>query len=427
MVVFSLLVGRVPPLFISLACAAAVALNLWVLPRLTAHGLERDHERARGFSLGILMYPSVLLFLSLLFFNQQVFLVIAWGALAFGDGFAGLIGRAVGGPRIPWNPEKTWTGTLAFWLFGGALSLGWIYLLPEASRLGIPFHRWLWVILAAVAAAAMTETVKGLIDDNFIVPLTAGILAFFLAGISAWPPFPASWPMGLAAVLLLTVFSIASRKIDVPGGLTGGVLAFAIFLGGGLAGVLLLFCFFVLGSAASHWKRKEKGRMGLAQENRGIRSVRHAVSNGGVAAGCGFLAWCYPQYQGLCFAMLAASLASATADTLASELGNIYGRRFVNILSFRPDKRGLDGVISLEGSLLGALGAVIIAAIFFAASDASWMIALGVAVGGVFGNTLDSVLGASLQRNGYMTNDTVNFANTLGGALFMWAIGSLLI
>lgn len=424
MVFFSLLVGRVPPLFISGACAAAIILNLWVLPRVTEHGLERNHEKERGFSLGIVMYPTVLFFLSLVFFDQQIFLVIAWGAIAFGDGFAGLIGRALGGPKIPWNSEKTWAGTLAFFLFGSTLTLAWIYLLPEASRLGISLERWLLVIAVAVLTAAMIETVKGLIDDNFVVPPTAAATAFFLADIEAWPPLPSAWPIGLAAVLLLTVFSIASRKIDVPGGLAGGALAFSIFLGGGLGGVLLLFCFFVLGSTASHWKRKEKGRVGLAQENRGRRSVRHAVSNGGVAAACGLLGWFYPQKLELFSAMLAASLASAAADTLASELGNVYGRRFVNILTFRPDSRGLDGVISLEGSLLGALGAAVIAAIF-AAQGYPLMTAVWVATAGTFGNTLDSVLGASLQRLGYMSNDTVNFANTLGGALFILAVLSL--
>ena len=30
--------------------------------------------------------------------------------MAFGDGFATLAGTTVGGPRLPWNPEKTWSG-----------------------------------------------------------------------------------------------------------------------------------------------------------------------------------------------------------------------------------------------------------------------------------------------------------------------------
>ncbi len=77
------------------------------------------------------------------------------------------------------------------------------------------------------------------------------------------------------------------------------------------------------------------------------------LANGGVAALAGLPAWLYPQQAGLWQLAAAASLASASADALSSELGSIYGRSFYNILTFKKDKCGLDGVISLEGTLWG--------------------------------------------------------------------------
>ena len=41
--------------------------------------------------------------------------------------------------------------------------------------------------------------------------------------------------------------------------------------------------------------------------------------------------------------MIAASLSSATADTLSSELGRVW-QRYFNVTSFAKDDRGRDGV-----------------------------------------------------------------------------------
>lgn len=173
--------------------------------------------------------------------------------------------------------------------------------------------------------------------------------------------------------------------------------------------MLWLFAFFVMGSAASHWRVADKEARGLAQENQGRRSVRHALSNGGAAAFAGLMAWgtADPSWA----PAIAAALASASADTLSSELGNVYGRRYLNIITFRPDERGRDGVISLEGTLFGVLGAAVIA-VMYGAGAGDWRMAAWVLFAGVLGNAIDSVLGATLQRRGYMSNDTVNFANT---------------
>lgn len=422
MVVFALAIGRLPPWMIVACCGTAFFFNLLVLPVISKRGLERDADLKRGFSLGMLMYPAVLFFLSLIFYQQQIFLALGWGALAFGDGFAGLTGRSLKGPKISWNRDKSWSGTLlGFMLIGSCLTFGLIQLLPESARLGLSPMRWALIVAISVSLAALAETVKGSIDDNLIVPLTAAFCGWMVAGIHQVPALPANLMTGLFLVLLLMVLSIAFRKIDVAGGLVGGVLAWSIFLGGGLGSLALLFAFFVLGSLASKWRILEKDKLGLAQEDKGKRSVRHAISNGGIAAVAGLLAWFYPQAQVLFLGMLAAALASATADTLASEMGNVYGKRFINILSLKEDSRGLDGVISLEGSLFGAAGSMIIALMYHYATG-TMLLSLFVACAGIFGNVLDSVLGASLQRRGYMTNDSVNFANTLASALFFYLL-----
>lgn len=234
--------------------------------------------------------------------------------------------------------------------------------------------------------------------------------------------------LGLVVVLLGVgiVYSVRAGKLTTAAAWTGGGLGLLIFLGSGFGGLTLLALFFGLGTAASSWRVADKRRLGLAEENKGRRTAGQVVANAGVAGLLGLLAWQCPAYAPLAQLMLAGSFAAATADTLASELGNVYGRRYYNILTFRPDTRGLNGVVSLEGTALGLGGTALLAASY--CLGFGWGPAFGwLLVAGTAGNLADSVLGATVERRGYLTNNAVNLLNTLTGALvaggLMWWLG----
>jgi uncharacterized protein (TIGR00297 family) len=224
--------------------------------------------------------------------------------------------------------------------------------------------------------------------------------------------------LGLAGALLGAGmgYSVWAGKLTTAAAWLGGGLGLLIYLGSGFAGLALLALFFGLGTAASGWRVADKRRLGLAEENRGRRTAGQVVANAGVAGLLGLLAWRLPLAAPLAHLMLAGSFAAATADTLASELGNVYGRRYYNILTWRPDARGLNGVVSLEGTALGLAGTAALAVVY--CLRFGWGPAFGwLLVAGTAGNLADSVLGATLERGGYLTNNAVNFLNTLTGAL----------
>ncbi len=225
----------------------------------------------------------------------------------------------------------------------------------------------------------------------------------------------------ITSVLLIgAIASVKTGKLTASAGLTGFVTGLFIFAGAGYTGIALLATFFLLGTSATSWGMNQKQKLGLAEKDKGKRTAGQVVANAGVAAILGLTAVALPGYKELLELIMAASFASATADTLSSELGNVYGKKFYNILTCKKDTKGLDGVISPEGTLLGIAGSFIIASVH-AISYGLHTAFLLIIAAGTIGNLFDSVLGASLERKRYLNNNAVNFLNTAIAAFAMYS------
>jgi uncharacterized protein (TIGR00297 family) len=233
--------------------------------------------------------------------------------------------------------------------------------------------------------------------------------------------------IGVALILAAgMLFSIRWKKLTIAAAITGALLGGTIYAGAGLTGLSMLTVFFIMGTAATSWKKNEKHLLptaGISQPTgNAYQATRHTgqvIANAGVAAICGGLIVLFPPDKGLLQVMMAGSLAAAAADTVSSELGMVYGRRFYNILSGRRDQKGLDGVISLEGLLFGIAASAIIALLYVLGNGWShhfWLILIA----GTIGNLVDSLLGATLERRRLLSNDMVNLLNTLAAALLVY-------
>src|SRR5439155_12725598 len=149
------------------------------------------------------------------------------------------------------------------------------------------------------------------------------------------------------------------RTVALSGFIPGWLLGTIVILGGGPPMYVALLAFFIVGTACTQLGYARKARAGLAQEKGGRRGAGHAFANVGVAAICSIAVWrglgLVPLFMGI------TSLATAAADTAGSEIGQLIGKRAFNPLTFRRVERGTAGVMSLEGTLAGAIGAVIVA------------------------------------------------------------------
>lgn len=216
-------------------------------------------------------------------------------------------------------------------------------------------------------------------------------------------------------IITSVYFSIQLKKLTLLAALTGGFLAAIIYYGTGIVGIVLLGTFFVLGTSATVWHLNKKRSTNNIDKDSGIRNPTQVLANGGVAAIISFLAIVDPQNIIVYKLLLAASLASAAADTLSSELGMIYGKKHYDIISLKPGEKGEDGIISLEGTLIGIIGSCIISLVFVLFEG--WDLFIWIIIAGTLGNLADSFIGATLERRNYIKNDMVNFLSNAFAAI----------
>ncbi len=212
------------------------------------------------------------------------------------------------------------------------------------------------------------------------------------------------------------VVTVVLKKLYAKAAVAAVVIGFMVWLGAGYTGIAMLAAFFIAGTLATSWKMRTKQQAGLAEQHRGQRTAPQVIANGGVAALLSLLSFIFAEQQPLLLLMVASGLSSAMADTLSSEFGNVYGKKFYNIMNFKKDLRGLNGVISFEGTMIGIAGSILIALVYTVQAgftiDFLWIV-----IAGTVGNLTDSVLGATLERKHMLNNDAVNFLNTLTGAV----------
>jgi uncharacterized protein (TIGR00297 family) len=426
--------------------AAAFLFNWQVLPRIGGRGLWRGEERDKGYPLGILLYPLAVLALILAFRAALWKAAAVWALLAFGDGMASLLGQALGGPRLPWNPRKGWVGFVAFVLFGAAGAALLIVWTRGDALAAVLDPGVAGLVLALAVVGALVESVPTTLDDNLTVPLVTGVFLGLVAEVdfssfASDPELPRRILIGLGVNGAVAIAAFLARSIDVSGALSAVILGTAITSGLGLPGLALMIGFFVIGTVATRIGYAKKASRGIAQEKGGARGWRNAWANGGVpaflavlagvceAGGCGDGRMPGPAWAPLAAVLTvayAASVSTAAADTCSSEIGKAYGRRTYLITSLKPVAPGTEGAVSAEGTLAGLAGASLVAVVGVVSGLLGWRGAAVVAAAGLLGSLAESLIGTVAERRGWLDNDLLNALNTaIGAALALPALAAL--
>ncbi len=231
--------------------------------------------------------------------------------------------------------------------------------------------------------------------------------------------------LALAVNLTVAGAALLFGLVSPSGAIGGLVIGLVIFLAAGPSGYALLVAFFVVASGATKLGYARKSHLGVAQESQGRRGAVHAAANCLVPLICA-VAWrLSPAYAWKL--AYAGALATALADTVSSELGQVFGKTPVLLTSFRKVPVGTEGAVSVEGTFLGLAAAAALALLAVLLGFLNAYAALvPVSVAAIVGSTAESYLARIIRTTG-LGNELANLFNTAVGALVAAGLGGLIL
>ena len=217
-----------------------------------------------------------------------------------------------------------------------------------------------------------------------------------------------------AYVVLLFILGFITyyrKSLDLFGSAVMIIMGIVIIFSAGTNWLLLIILFLLMSLVATRYSKKYKRSLGQFE---GRRTSKNVISNGVVAC---FMA-AFGGYYLPFVAGFIGAIATATSDTLASEIG-VLDQNPRLITTFQKVDPGTNGAVSTLGTAVGIFGAAVIGiAAYLLGIMSNPLIAITVAIiSGTVGCFMDSILGALFENRGMITNEHVNLLATIVGAL----------
>jgi uncharacterized protein (TIGR00297 family) len=252
----------------------------------------------------------------------------------------------------------------------------------------------------------------------------------------------------LCSILCLLAYWL--KVLDKGGSASAFVIGAIIGIFGGILWLILLLFFLITSFGATKYKYALKEAMGVHEGRRGERHVKNVVANGLAPTIIALLS--YEEFhiiedKWMAEIAFVAAISVAAADTAASELGVLSDKVYLITDLKTRVRAGTSGGVALLGQ-------------FWAITEACYTAIMGwfmlyyipetflnqdiatVSAGsplyahalvmipliiGFFGCQIDSVLGATLEQKGWLSNNGVNFSSTSLGGLIAWLLIPLVV
>jgi len=233
--------------------------------------------------------------------------------------------------------------------------------------------------------------------------------------------YEANLQMVVAAVIVgftFGYFAFRSKTADLSGLFSAALVGIILLVFADTRWFLIMLVFFILGSAATKYKFEYKKRIGVEQGQSGARGYKNVFANGIVAAAAAVLFGVFQ--QPVFIVMYVGCVATAAADTLASEIGVTGGIPYL-ITTLKKVPIGTNGGVTLVGESVALLGGFLVSlAALLLGVITPWMLVI-CTIAGFVGTNIDSLVGATLENKGFLGNAGTNLLATIGGGLFALA------
>ena len=233
-------------------------------------------------------------------------------------------------------------------------------------------------------------------------------------------------PLSVALCALLGLFTYMRRILDIKGSLLAAVLGILLVIWSDFFWFLMMLTFLFASYWVTMWKYSKKREIGLGEGTKGERGAKNVLANGIIPFSIALFSGVLNEVSsGLPAFLFVIAISVATSDTFASEIGVMAKNPRMITRPSQVVEPGVNGGVSSLGNAAAFLGAVIVSIAgmvlmtdMFANTrihnlPASAVFVIVPIVIGFLGCQLDSVLGATLQNKGYLTNNMVNFVTIL--------------
>jgi uncharacterized protein (TIGR00297 family) len=217
-------------------------------------------------------------------------------------------------------------------------------------------------------------------------------------------------------------FSYRTGTADVSGLFSGALIGIILIVFADIQWFLVMLAFFIFGSVSTRYQFNDKERMGVEQAKGGARGYLNVFSNGAIGAAAAVL-WGITGNP-LFSALFIGSVATAAADTMASEIGVTGGEPYM-ITTLQRVPVGTNGGVTILGELAAVIGAFLISIIAHLLGVIPLPFVAAGIIAGFIGTNIDSYIGALIENRGVFGNAGTNFVATAGGGLIGFLLAAL--
>lgn len=254
--------------------------------------------------------------------------------------------------------------------------------------------------------------------DNFMIAGSPNSINGLIDSLIVSLPYFYLYVIGL--MIIVSSLAYRAKQLTISGSMAAFMLGTIVTFAFGTGGLIVYVFFVILAGVLSKLNKnnevyKEAEKL---QEKGSTRDWVQVLSNAGPVLLFSVLYIIQP--HPILLIMFGGSVCEAVCDTSSGEIGLFFKGRTVSIITGRPQKSGLSGGISFEGTLGGFIASFMIAMIwyscFFYPSFSTITYMFIAAFAGFAGCFVDSIMGALVQAQYYdEKNDTLTEKEEING------------